>query len=399
MKEKEGEKKKNKEILINWLIQHVISTGAGCQVPPEFTLVDRRTLGGPAGINIKTALTGGEGKDTNRRQESEEPVCFSFFFFKSNACRGFLARRTRQPVCVKSQTETWSDEQCHRVRLCVNDRRKREGHRGTRGHSAARRGGGVEGIRRKLHVSRTVMAVERRHARLSVKLETTGAQLTTKSLIVRTSVHSHSRGITGDGWRVKWRLRPTPLSDGAAFLINNNILLDQTAVALRGLYFDCCSPLFWHEYSEKPPWVLQIFVIFFLTKLSVFRSPQHPTDSWFVAEHKKKKKPSQSEVIEMHFDLLHLNGTPHIHCYHSLPGGSRPPLRAKKKPLPSLMQRLFLTQVSAWMDLKGAGCSACSPSPQCKNSESCIIWQVIIIKAIKGRAQPKSKTLYFLSYL
>lgn len=113
----------------------------------------------------------------------------------------------------------------------------------------------------------------------------------------------------------------------------------------------------------------------------------------------KKKKPSQSEVIEMHFDLLHLNGTPHIHCYHSLPGGSRPPLRAKKKPLPSLMQRLFLTQVSAWMDLKGAGCSACSPSPQCKNSESCIIWQVIIIKAIKGRAQPKSKTLYFLSYL
>lgn len=290
MKEKEGEKKKNKEILINWLIQHVISTGAGCQVPPEFTLVDRRILGGPAGINIKTALTGGEGKDTNRRQESEEPVCFSFFFFKSNACRGFLARRTRQPVCVKSQTETWSDEQCHRVRLCVNDRRKREGHRGTRGHSAARRGGGVEGIRRKLHVSRTVMAVERRHARLSVKLETTGAQLTTKSLIVRTSVHSHSRGITGDGWRVKWRLRPTPLSDGAAFLINNNILLDQTAVALRGLYFDCCSPLFWHEYSEKPPWVLQIFVIFFLTKLSVFRSPQHPTDSWFVAEHKKKKK-------------------------------------------------------------------------------------------------------------
>lgn len=85
------------------------------------------------------------------------------------------------------------------MRLCVNDRRKREGHRGTRGHSAARRGGGVEGIRRKLHVSRTVMAVERRHARLSVKLETTGAQLTTKSLIVRTSVHSHSRGITGDG--------------------------------------------------------------------------------------------------------------------------------------------------------------------------------------------------------
>lgn len=36
------------------------------------------------------------------------------------------------------------------------------------------------------------MAVKRRHARLSVKLETSGAQLTTKSLIVRTSVHSHS---------------------------------------------------------------------------------------------------------------------------------------------------------------------------------------------------------------
>lgn len=42
------------------------------------------------------------------------------------------------------------------------------------------------------------MAVKRRHARLSVKLETTGAQLTTKSLIVRTSVLSHSRGIAGD---------------------------------------------------------------------------------------------------------------------------------------------------------------------------------------------------------
>lgn len=37
-----------------------------------------------------------------------------------------------------------------------------------------------------LHVSWTVMAVKRRHARLSVKLETSGAQLTTKSLIVRT---------------------------------------------------------------------------------------------------------------------------------------------------------------------------------------------------------------------
>lgn len=36
------------------------------------------------------------------------------------------------------------------------------------------------------------MAVERRHARPSVKLETTEAQLTTKSLIVRTSVYSHS---------------------------------------------------------------------------------------------------------------------------------------------------------------------------------------------------------------
>lgn len=45
------------------------------------------------------------------------------------------------------------------------------------------------------HVSWTVMAVKRRHARLSVKLETTGARLTTKSLIVRTSVHSHSQGI------------------------------------------------------------------------------------------------------------------------------------------------------------------------------------------------------------
>lgn len=41
-------------------------------------------------------------------------------------------------------------------------------------------------------VSWTVTAVKRRHARLSVKLETSEAQLTTKSLIVRSSVHSHS---------------------------------------------------------------------------------------------------------------------------------------------------------------------------------------------------------------
>lgn len=39
------------------------------------------------------------------------------------------------------------------------------------------------------------MAVKRRHARLSVKLETSGAQLTTKSLIVRTSVPSHREGM------------------------------------------------------------------------------------------------------------------------------------------------------------------------------------------------------------
>lgn len=45
------------------------------------------------------------------------------------------------------------------------------------------------------HVLQTGMAVNRRHARLSVKLETTGAQLTTKKLIVGTLVHSHSRGI------------------------------------------------------------------------------------------------------------------------------------------------------------------------------------------------------------
>ena len=37
------------------------------------------------------------------------------------------------------------------------------------------------------------MGEERRHARLSVKLETTGAQLTPKSLIVRTSLHSNPR--------------------------------------------------------------------------------------------------------------------------------------------------------------------------------------------------------------
>lgn len=61
----------------------------------------------------------------------------------------------------------------------------------------------------------------------------------------------------------------------------------------------------------------------------------------------------------MHFNLLHLNRNPPIHSYHSLPGGSRPPLRAK--PVPSLMQRVFLTQVSAWMGLKGAGCTGGSP--------------------------------------
>lgn len=61
----------------------------------------------------------------------------------------------------------------------------------------------------RLHVSWTAMAVKRRHATLSVKLKTTGAQLTAKTLIVRTPVHSHSRGMLGDMWKVKWRLRLT----------------------------------------------------------------------------------------------------------------------------------------------------------------------------------------------
>lgn len=64
-------KRKNKEILIKWLIWHVISSGAGCQVPLGFThqtggRTETRGGEGPAGKNIKTVLADGEGKDTNR---------------------------------------------------------------------------------------------------------------------------------------------------------------------------------------------------------------------------------------------------------------------------------------------------------------------------------------------
>lgn len=61
--------------------------------------------------------------------------------------------------------------------------------------------GGVGNIRRGPRVSWTAMAVEGRHghARLAVKLETSGAQLTTKGLIVGTSVRSHSGGTVGGG--------------------------------------------------------------------------------------------------------------------------------------------------------------------------------------------------------
>lgn len=43
-----------------------------------------------------------------------------------------------------------------------------------------------------LHVLWTETVIKRRHAKLSVKLETSEAQLTAESLIVRTSLHSHS---------------------------------------------------------------------------------------------------------------------------------------------------------------------------------------------------------------
>lgn len=81
----------------------------------------------------------------------------------------------------------------------MEDKSTIEGHTGTEGEGAlcSMTSGWSGKDPSRLHVSWAVMAVKRRHARLSVKLETTGAQLTTKSLIVRTSVHSHSRGIAG----------------------------------------------------------------------------------------------------------------------------------------------------------------------------------------------------------
>lgn len=122
---------------------------------------DRRE--GAGRKNIKTPLAGGQGRDTN-----------------TDMIRGAVS------LCVT---------------MCGRQKKERGGHRRTEGEGAlCSRTSGWSGRDQSWpHVSRTVTAVKRRHARLSVKLETTGAQLTTKSLIVKTSVHSHSRGIVGGG--------------------------------------------------------------------------------------------------------------------------------------------------------------------------------------------------------
>lgn len=123
------------------------------------TLVDRHTQG-TSQKHVQTALADGMGEDTNRDMIREA------------------------------------------VSLCVTACGRQKGERGTqrkKGALCSMTSGRTGKDPLWLHVLWTVMAVKRRHARLSVKLETTGAQLTTKSLIVGTLVHSHSLGIVGAG--------------------------------------------------------------------------------------------------------------------------------------------------------------------------------------------------------
>lgn len=108
-----------------------------------------------------TTLAGGEGKDTNRDMIREVvSLCVT--------------------VCGRPTGERGTDTEGEGALCCM-----------TSGWSGKNQSW--------LHVSWTVMAVKRRHARPSVKLETTGAQLTTKSLIVGTPVHSHSLEGTAEG--------------------------------------------------------------------------------------------------------------------------------------------------------------------------------------------------------
>lgn len=155
---------------------------------------------------------------------------------------------------------------------------------------------------------------------------------------------------------------------------------------LRCGHFNYCKPFLLveypiiscNEYSKNVGELFKSCWLFFKVKSLKVNITTHQFLMCF-----REKNIAKRNVIEMHFNMLHLNRNPSIHCYHTLPGGSRPPLRAK--PVPSLMQRVSLTQVSAWVDLKEAWCTACSPWPECQNHKSCIIWQVIIIKTLKSQ--------------
>lgn len=170
-------------------------------------------------------------------------------------------------------------------------------------------------------------------------------------------------------------MRPTPLPDNAAFLINNSISLNFTALGSPlQLLPNSSQTMRRNEYSVST-WASKFFKDFQVR--SLFFLGQHNNLPTLSAVPKVKSVKCISTCC------IWIKTLP-VQCYQPLPGGSRPPLRAKT--VPSLMQRVFLIQVSAWLDLKkGTGCTTCSPWPECQNHTSCIIWQVIIIKVLKSQ--------------
>lgn len=218
----------------------------------------------------------------------------------------------------------------------------------------------------------TVKPVKRRHARLSVKLETTEAQLTTKSLIVRTSVHSHSRGIAGDGSGVKERLRPTLLHDSAAILINNNTVLNSTAVKHSALH--CCCFKGCHKLSSGKI-NIQVVLENFLSLAKKSFKVNLKTCKILVCC--RQKSTVKCKVIEMHFNLLHW----------TVPWTVITRYQVAPDHLGEEKHSLWCSDSSwlkffAWPDLKRNGCTAHSPGKECHNNNNatCIIWQFITIK-------------------
>lgn len=158
---------------------------------------------------------------------------------------------------------------------------------------------------------RVEMAVNRRHARLSVKLETSRAQLTTKSLIVRTWVSFPPWRNERAAVRVNCRLRPT----SPAAIINNHVWLNKTSTETPR------APPGPAGAKTRTAGISAELLLRLPLKLKVPKSRSVPGKKMFPG----LSRPSPAR------------------CYHSLPGGFGASGRAKHAP--ALMWQVFLFEV------------------------------------------------------